>query len=78
MVFIVPRVKQSIWKCFRSMKLDLESFGLRLKNWLWKGEREDDEMSRYYRMIGTYLTTQGIHQEIRSHELATQGNPLKR
>ena len=31
MVFIVPRVKQSIWKGFLSMELDLESFGLRLK-----------------------------------------------
>ena len=46
MVFIVPRVKQSIWKGFRSMKLDLEIFRLRLKIWLWKGEGEDDEMSR--------------------------------
>ena len=27
-VFIVPRVEQSIWKGFRSMKPDLESFGL--------------------------------------------------
>ena len=44
-VFNVSRVKQSIWKCFRSMELDLESFELRLKNGLWKGEREDDEMS---------------------------------
>ena len=34
MVFIVSRVKQSIWKGFRSMVLDLESFGLRLKNGL--------------------------------------------
>ena len=34
MVFVVSRVKQSIWKIFRSMELDLESFGLRLKNWL--------------------------------------------
>ena len=32
MVFIVPKVKQSIWKRFRSMELDLESTGLRLKN----------------------------------------------
>ena len=38
---MVYRVKQSIWKSFRSMEQDLESFGLRLKNWLWKGERED-------------------------------------
>ena len=59
------------------MKLDLESFLLRLKNWLWKGEREDDEMSRGYRRISTYFTTQGIHQDIRSHELATQGNPQR-
>ena len=36
MVFMVFRVKQSIWKCFRSMKQDLESFVLMLKNWLWK------------------------------------------
>ena len=60
------------------MKLDLEGFGLRLKIWLWKGKREDDEMSRDNRMIGTYFTIQEIHQEIRSHELVTQGNPPKR
>ena len=36
MVFIVPRVKQSIWKGFKSMKPDLESFGLWLENWIWK------------------------------------------
>ena len=41
MVCMVYRVKQSIWKCFRSIELDLESFGLRLKIWLWKGEREE-------------------------------------
>ena len=39
---------------------------------------EDDEMSRGYRRIGTYFITQGIHQEIRRRELATQGNPPKR
>ena len=33
MVFIVPRVKQSIWKGFRSMELDLEKW---LENWIWK------------------------------------------
>ena len=43
MVFMFSRVKKSTWKCFRSMELDLESFGLRLKIWLWKGEREDSE-----------------------------------
>ena len=78
MVCMVSRVKQSILKGFRSMELDLESFGLKLKFWLWKGERKDDEMSRDNRRIGTYFTTQGMHQEIRSHELATQGNPPKR
>ena len=36
MVFIVPRVKQSIWKGFRSMEPDLESFGLWLENWILK------------------------------------------
>ena len=36
MVFIVPRVKQSISKSFRSMEPDLESFGLWLENWIWK------------------------------------------
>ena len=36
MVCKVSRVKQSIWKGFRSMELDLESFGLRLKIWSWK------------------------------------------
>ena len=35
------------------MEQYLESFGLRLKNWLWKREREDDKMSRGYRKIGT-------------------------
>ena len=78
MICMVSRVKQSIWKGFRSMELDLESFRLRLKIWLWKGEREDDGMSRGNRRIDTYFTTQRIHNEIRSHELATQGNPLKR
>ena len=34
MVFMVSFVKQSIWKCFRSMQLDLKSFRLRLKNGL--------------------------------------------
>ena len=34
MVCMVSRVKQSIWKGFRSMKQDLERFGLRLKIWL--------------------------------------------
>ena len=36
MVFIVPRVKQSIWKGFKSMEPNLESFGLWLENWIWK------------------------------------------
>ena len=40
MVFIVPRVKQSIWKGFRSMEPDLESFGLWLENWIWKVTKE--------------------------------------
>ena len=74
MIFMVSMVKQG----FRGMEQDLESFWLRLKFWLWKGEREDDEMRRYYRRIGTYFTTQRIHQEIRSNELTTQGNPVKR
>ena len=78
MVFMVSRVKQGFWKGFRGMEQYLEIFVLRLKIWLWKGEREDDEISRGYRMIDTYFTTQGIHQEIRSHELPTQGNPPKR
>ena len=33
---IVPRVKQSIWKDFKSMEPYLESFGLWLENWIWK------------------------------------------
>ena len=32
MVFIVPRVKQSIWKGFKSMEPDFESFGWWLEN----------------------------------------------
>ena len=78
MGFMVFRVKQGFWKGFRGMEQDLESFGLRLKICLWEGEREDYEKSKGYRMIGTYFITQGIHQEIRSHELATQRNPPKR
>ena len=42
MVFMVFRVKQSIWKCFRSMELDLEIFGLRLKNGLWKVKQKQE------------------------------------
>ena len=68
MICMVSRVKQSIWKCL----------GLRLKIWLWESEREDYEMSKGYGRIGTYFTTQGIHQEIKSCELTTQGNPPKR
>ena len=36
MVFRGFRVKQSIWKGFRSMELDLESFGSLLENWILK------------------------------------------
>ena len=36
MVFMVSRMKQSIWKGFRSMEQDLESSGLWLENWIWK------------------------------------------
>ena len=36
MVSRVSRVTQSIWKGFGSMEPDLESFGLWLKNWIWK------------------------------------------
>ena len=32
MVCMVYSVKQSIWKCFKSMEPDLESFGLWLEN----------------------------------------------
>ena len=78
MVFMISMVKKSIWKGFKSMEQDFESFWLWLKNWIWKCEREDDEMNICYRMIGTYFTTQGIHQEIRNHELSTQGNPPKK
>ena len=54
-VFIVPRVKQSIWKGFKSM--EPARF---VKFWVVVGEhgfgklkREDDEISRGYRMIDT-------------------------
>ena len=36
MFCMVSRVKQSIWKCFRSMEPDLGSFGLWLDNLIWK------------------------------------------
>ena len=32
MTFMVSKVKQIIWKGFKSKRLDLEIFGLRLKN----------------------------------------------
>ena len=32
----VFRVKQSIWKGFKSMEPKFESFGLWLENWIWK------------------------------------------
>ena len=72
MACMVYRVKQSIWKSFISFEQDLESFGLRLKNWLWKGEREDEEMNKGYRRIDAHFATQGILQEIRRHEPTTQ------
>ena len=75
---MVSNVKQGFWKGCKDMKQDLKSFGLRWKNWLWKDEKEDDEMSRGYRRIYTYFTIQGIHQEIRSHKFATQRNPPKK
>ena len=59
------------------MKPKLESLDCGWRIGFEKLKREDDEMSRYYKMIDTYFTTQEIHQEIRSHELVTQGNPLK-
>ena len=34
MVFMVSRVKEGSWKGFIGMEQDLESSGLRLKNWL--------------------------------------------
>ena len=58
MVFRVSRVKQNIWKSFRSMKQELESFWLRLKKWLYKVKKRNDEMSIGYRRIDTYFTPQ--------------------
>ena len=46
MVFMVSRMKQSIWKGCRSTEQDLKSLGLWLENWIWKVKREDDEMNR--------------------------------
>ena len=54
------------------MKPELESFGLWLENWILKVKREDDGMSRGYKKIDTYFTTQKIHQEIKSHQITTQ------
>ena len=36
MVFMVSRMKLSIWEGCRSMEQDLESLGLWLENWIWK------------------------------------------
>ena len=36
MVLMVSRMKQRIWKGWRSMKQDLESLGLWLENWILK------------------------------------------
>ena len=40
MISMVFRVKQSIWKDFRSMEPDLESFVLWLENWIWKTKKK--------------------------------------
>ena len=40
MVSRIYRVKQSIWKCFRSMQPYLESLGLCFENWIWKVKRK--------------------------------------
>ena len=40
MVCMVSRVKQSIWKKFRSMEPNLESFWLWLENWFWKVKKK--------------------------------------
>ena len=39
MVFMISRLKKSIWKGFCSMEPDLESLDLCLKNWIWKVKR---------------------------------------
>ena len=39
MVCMISKAKQSIWKDFKIMELDLESFGLSLKICVWKGEK---------------------------------------
>ena len=73
-IFTVSRTKQSIHKGFRSIEPDLESFELWLENWIWKVKKKIMGCKR----IDTYFTTQGIHVEIRNHELTTQGNPPNR
>ena len=64
---MVSRLKQCIWKVL--------GCGWRIE--FGKLKIEDEEMSRGCRRICTYFTIQGIHREIRSQEIATQGNPLK-
>ena len=86
MVFMVSRVKQCFWKDFKGMEQDLESFGLRLKFWLWKGEKDDDEMSKMLQKDRYLLRNsrkpprdkkprthhlRESTQAIRSHELTT-------
>ena len=46
MIFMVSRMTQSIWKGCSITEQDLESLGLWLENWIWKVNREDDEISK--------------------------------
>ena len=66
MVFIVPRMKQSIWKGLEVWNQICKVLGCGWRIGFGKLKREYDEMSRGYRRIGIYFSTQGIHQEIRS------------
>ena len=61
MVFIVPRVKKRYGKVLEVWNQIWKVLGCCWRIIFGKLKREDDEMSRGYRMIGAYFTTQGIH-----------------
>ena len=56
MVFMVSRVKQSLWKGFRSMEPDLESFWMWLENWIRKVKKKMMELVEVIR-IDAYFST---------------------
>ena len=60
----VSRAKQSIWKVLEVWNQIWKVLCCGWRIGFGKLKREDDEMGRGYRRIGTYFATQEIHQVI--------------